>query len=96
MRNSSINESEIQEKITRLKRSQVTLEMTSLKEVRLMFGTVSMTMICDEIWPISEIKKEYLRRIHYRIIELQNELIEMKTNQKTKCLQTTSIQRQLR
>lgn len=72
-----MSESEIKEKITRFKRSRVTLEMSNLKEVRLMFGTVSMTMICDEVWPIAEIKKEYLRRIHYRIIELQNELSEL-------------------
>jgi len=65
---------EIANKIERLSRTVVTVEMSSLKEVRLMFGTISMTPICDDIWSITDIKKEYLRRVKYRIIELKNQL----------------------
>lgn len=73
-----IDTTELQNKIERLSRTVVTVELSSLKEVRLMFGTISMTPICDEIWSITDIKKEYLRRVKYRIIELKNQLTELK------------------
>lgn len=69
----------LQEKVKRLKRSATYIEISNLHEVRLMFGTIDMLPICDEIYPIADIKKEYLRRLNYKIIESENELNKLKS-----------------
>ena len=68
---------ELIQKIERYERTLVTLKNNNLQEVRLMFGTVAMTTICDEIYPIAELKRDYMRTIKYRIIELKNRLLEI-------------------
>ena len=69
----------LQERVKRLKRTLAYIEISPLRQVRLMFGTIDMLPICDEIYPIADIKKEYLRRLKYRIIESENELNKLKT-----------------
>lgn len=68
----------LQGKLGRIKGKLLLLEISDVKEVRLMFGTIDMTTVCDEIYPITEIKKEYMRRLKYRAIELENELLKLK------------------
>ena len=68
-----------QEKAKRLKGTLAYIEISPLRQVRLMFGTIDMLPICDEIYPIADIKKEYLRRLKYRILELENETTKLKT-----------------
>jgi hypothetical protein len=70
-------EARLLEKLTRIKAKLLNLEISDLKEVRLMFGTIEMTNVCDDIYPITEIKKEYMRRLKYRAIELENELLKL-------------------
>ncbi len=69
----------LQERVKRLKRTLAYIEISPLRQVRLMFGTIDMLPICDEIYPIADIKKEYLRRLNYKIIESENELNKLKT-----------------
>ena len=68
----------VQERVKRLKRTLAYIEISPLRQVRLMFGTIDMLPICDEIYPIADIKKEYLRRLKYRILELENETTKLK------------------
>lgn len=68
---------EIRGKIDRLQKTRITLKHCAIKEVRLMIGTVTPIIVCDAIFPISEIKKGYSRAIRYRILELQNELLDL-------------------
>ena len=69
----------LQERVKRLKRTLAYIEISPLRQVRLMFGTIDMLPICDEIYPIADIKKEYLRRLNYKIIESENELNKLKS-----------------
>lgn len=69
---------EIEKSIARLRGTQSLLNTSHAKQLRLMIGDYSPVVVCDSIYPVAEFKKEYLRRIKYRIIELQYELLEMK------------------
>lgn len=72
----SPTESELREKLDRYERSLVTLRASDVKEVRLMFGPISHMIICDEIFPIAELKRSYLQAIKARIIELKYDLLK--------------------
>jgi hypothetical protein len=71
-------EKELTEKLKRVKAKHSNLDISDVKEVRLMFGSIQMVIVCDDIYPIAEIKKEYMRRLKYRAIELENELLQLK------------------
>ncbi len=66
---------EIEATIERLKATYCSLNASHAKQIRIMVGDFTPVVVCDSIYPTAEIKKEYLRRIKYRIIELQSELI---------------------
>jgi hypothetical protein len=70
---------EIEVSIKRLKDTYSLLNVSHAKQIRIMVGDYSPLVVCDSIYPTSEIKKEYLRRIKYRIIELQSEVMSMKS-----------------
>ena len=69
-------ETELREKLDRYERSLYTLKASDLKEIRLMFGTMSHMLVCDEIFPIAEFKRSYIQAIKSRIIELKYDLIK--------------------
>lgn len=69
-------ETELREKLDRYERSLYTLKASDLKEIRLMFGTMSHMLVCDEIFPIAEFKRSYIQAIKARIIELKYDLIK--------------------
>ena len=69
-------ETELREKLDRYERSLFTLKASDVKEIRLMFGTFSHMIICDEIFPIAEFKRSYIQAIKSRIIELKYDLIK--------------------
>jgi len=69
---------QIETTINRLKATHSWLSLSSVKQTRLMIGDFTPVVVCDSIYPTAEIKKEYLRRIKYRIIELQSEVMAMK------------------
>lgn len=72
----SPTESELREKLDRYERSLYTLKASDLREIRLMFGTMSHMIICDEIFPIAEFKRNYIQAIKARIIELKYDLLK--------------------
>ena len=76
MRPKTITEKEVV--IKRLKDTVSLLNASHAKQIRIMVGDYSPIVVCDSIFPTAEIKKEYLRRIKYRIIELQSEVMTMK------------------
>lgn len=69
---------DIEKTIDRLKRTYTNLNVSHAKQIRLMIGDFTPIVICDSIFPTKEFKKEYLRRIRYRIIELELQLSELK------------------
>ena len=69
-------ETELREKLDRYERSLYTLKASDLKEIRLMFGTMSHMLVCDEIFPIAEFKRSYIQAIKSRIIELKYDLLK--------------------
>ena len=69
-------ETELREKLDRYERSLYTLKASDLKEIRLMFGTMSHMLVCDEIFPIAEFKRSYIQAIKARIIELKYDLLK--------------------
>ena len=69
-------ETELREKLDRYERSLYTLKASDLKEIRLMFGTMSHMLVCDEIFPIAEFKRSYIQAIKSRIIELKYDLMK--------------------
>jgi len=70
---------ELEVAIKRLKDTYSLLNVSHAKQIRIMVGDYSPLVVCDSIYPTTEIKKEYLRRIKYRIIELQSEVMSMKS-----------------
>lgn len=70
------NESELREKLDRYERTLITLRGSDVKEVRLMQGTVAHLIVCDEVFPIAEIKRNYIQAIKARIIELKYDLMK--------------------
>ena len=72
----SPTETELREKLDRYERSLYTLKASDLKEIRLMFGTMSHMLVCDEIFPIAEFKRSYIQAIKARIIELKYDLLK--------------------
>jgi hypothetical protein len=72
----TLTETELREKLDRYERSLYTLKASDLKEIRLMFGTISHMIVCDEIFPIVEFKRSYIQAIKARIIELKYDLLE--------------------
>jgi hypothetical protein len=71
---------EIQEKIRRLKHTLSFIEISKLHEIRLMFGTLQMLPICDSVYPIAEIKQEYMKRLKYSILEHESQLMAEPSN----------------
>ena len=69
-------ETELREKLDRYERSLYTLKASDLTEIRLMFGTMSHMLVCDEIFPIAEFKRSYIQAIKSRIIELKYDLLK--------------------
>lgn len=69
-------EQELRAKLDRYERSLATLKASDLKEIRLMFGTISHTIVCDEIFPIAQFKRDYIQAIKSRIIELKYDLLK--------------------
>jgi hypothetical protein len=67
---------EIEACIKRFENTLATLRQSDVKEVRLMFGTMAHTIICDAVMPIAGIKKAYTQAVKARIIELKYELLE--------------------
>jgi hypothetical protein len=72
----------IEEQVTRIKSTYVNLKNSHVKQVRLMIGDYSPVLICDTIYPIKDIKKEYLERLLHRLRVLETKLLEMKENYK--------------
>ena len=72
-------EEKIMKKLIRMRETYKKLALGDVRDIHLMLGSRSPVAICDEIFPIAEIKKEYMRRLKYRILELKIELIELKT-----------------
>ncbi len=72
----SPTESELREKLDRYERSLYTLKASDLREIRLMFGTMSHMLVCNEIFPIAEFKRSYIQAIKSRIIELKYDLLK--------------------
>ncbi|MCX6222451.1 MAG: hypothetical protein NTZ69_15880 [Bacteroidia bacterium] len=70
------SEQELREKLDRYERRLYTLKASDVREVRLMFGTISHMLINDEIFPIAEFKRNYMQAIKSRIIELKYELMK--------------------
>jgi hypothetical protein len=72
-----LSESELREKLDRYERSLFTLKASDVKEIRMMFGTVAHSLVCDEIFPIAQFKREYMQAIKSRIIELKYDLMHI-------------------
>ena len=72
----SPTELELREKLDRYERSLVTLKASDVKEIRMMFGSVAHMLVCDEIFPIAQFKREYIQAIKSRIIELKYDLLK--------------------
>ncbi len=72
-------EQTLNEKLARLRATYKKLSQGDVRNIHLMLGTHLLVAICDDLYPIAEIKKEYLRRLKYRILELKLELMELRT-----------------
>jgi len=68
--------SAIQESIARYEKTLVTLRVSDVKEVRLMFGTLEHVIVNDKIFPIAKLKRDYMKAIESRIVELKYELLK--------------------
>jgi hypothetical protein len=68
---------QLTEKLDRYERTLVTLKGSDVKEVRLMFGSVAHMIVCDEVFPIAELKRSYMQAIKARIIELKYEIMKL-------------------
>ncbi|MBV5327216.1 MAG: hypothetical protein JZU65_06180 [Chlorobium sp.] len=75
----NLTEQEVKEKLDRYERTLVTLKGSDVKEVRLMHGSIAHTIVNDEIFPIAELKRNYMKAIKERIIELKYELLKFET-----------------
>lgn len=71
-----LTEQELKGKLDRYERSLRTLQLSDVKEIRLMFGTIAHAQVNDEIFPIAEMKRSYMQAIKARIIELKYELLK--------------------
>ena len=60
------------EKIKAYKNTLKTLELSPIQDVVLMMGTRPAAYVCDAVYPVAEFKKEYMRRLKYRILELES------------------------
>jgi hypothetical protein len=62
----------IEEKIKAYKNTLTSIEITPIRDIALMMGTRPIAYVNDSIWPIAEFKREYMRRLKYRILELES------------------------
>ena len=69
---------EITDQIDRLKKTECTLKNSAIRQLRMMVGDFTPMVISDSIFPTAEFKKEYLKRISFRIFELQTKLYKLK------------------
>jgi len=67
---------ELLEKIDRYEKTLTTLRISDVKEVRLMFGTMEHLLVNDKIFPLADIKRDYMKAIKGRIIELKYEVLK--------------------
>lgn len=75
MRNLKITpQKEIEDQLYRHKCTLSNLRNSHAKQIRLMIGDFTPVVICDSVFPTEEFKREYMRRLNYRIIELENKL----------------------
>ena len=73
----NLTEQQLKDKLDRYERSLVTLKASDVKEVRLMFGSMAHMLVCDDIFPIAELKRSYMQAIKARIIELKYEIMKL-------------------
>jgi len=74
MKTPDITQKELETQIHRHKCTLANLRNSHAKQIRLMIGDFTPVVICDSIFSTAEFKKEYMRRLSYRIIELENKL----------------------
>lgn len=68
---------ELLEKIARYEKTLTTLRISDVKEIRLMFGNVEHVLVNDKIFPLADIKRDYMKAIKGRIIELKYEVLKL-------------------
>ena len=68
---------ELLEKIARYEKTLTTLRISDVKEVRLMFGALEHVLVNDNIFPLADIKRNYMNAIKGRIIELKYEVLKL-------------------
>jgi len=67
----------LQKQIFRYKCTLANLKNSHAKQIRIMIGDFTPVVVCDSIFPTEEFKREYMKRLNYLIIELENKLVEL-------------------